>query len=102
MYKHIKLFSQLLSIRDEENEKRRVSKGRVIDELIQTEMDYYKVMKLLYDVYLGPSSEKTVSFTEILIFLIRIIILTNLNRKIDRAKTKRSNILQFETNNELI
>jgi hypothetical protein len=49
-------------IRDEENEKKRFSKGRVVDELIQTEMDYYKVMKLLYDVYLGPNSEDTVSF----------------------------------------
>jgi hypothetical protein len=40
----------------------------VMDKLIQTEMDYYKVMKLLYDVYLGPSSEKTVSC-----FLLRIV-----------------------------
>ena len=49
------------SIRDEDSEKKRIAKGRVIDELIQTEMDYYKVMKLLYDVYLGPNSENTVS-----------------------------------------
>ena len=48
-------------IGDDEIEKRRVSRGRVIDELIQTEVDFYKVMKLLYDVYLGPLSESTVS-----------------------------------------
>jgi len=53
--------SFLKSIRDEECEKKRISKGRVIDELIQTEMDYYKVMKLLYDVYLSENSENTVS-----------------------------------------
>ncbi len=47
-------------IGDDEMEKRRVSRGRVIDELIQTEVDFYKVMKLLYDVYLGPLSESTV------------------------------------------
>ena len=49
------------SIRDEDHDKKRIAKGRIIDELIQTEMDYYKVMKLLYDVYLGVNSEKTVS-----------------------------------------
>lgn len=49
-----------LSIRDDDIEKRRIAKGRIIDELIQTEMDYYKVMKLLYDVYLGASSEDTI------------------------------------------
>ena len=38
-----------------------MSKGRIIDELIQTEMDYYKVMKLLFDVYLGPNSDNIVS-----------------------------------------
>jgi hypothetical protein len=26
-------------------------------------MDYYKVMKLLYDVYLGPNSENIVSLS---------------------------------------
>ena len=33
-----------------------------VDELIQTEMDFYKVMKLLYDVYLGPNSDQSVCF----------------------------------------
>lgn len=60
-------------IRDEENEKKRFSKGRVVDELIQTEMDYYKVMKLLYDVYLGPNSEDTVSFVQIYCFFFLVI-----------------------------
>lgn len=55
------MFIFFKSIRDEEAEKKRVSKGRIIDELIQTEMDYYKVMKLLFDVYLGPNSENIVS-----------------------------------------
>jgi hypothetical protein len=38
-------------IRDLETDKRRFSKSRIIDELVQTEMDYFKVIKLVYDVY---------------------------------------------------
>ena len=60
------IFLLIISIQDDnfdEIEKRRVSRGRVIDELIQTEVDFYKVMKLLYDVYLGPLSEATVFLT---------------------------------------
>jgi hypothetical protein len=35
-------------------ERRRIAKGRVIDELVQTEMDYYRVMRLLHEVYVSP------------------------------------------------
>ncbi len=40
-------------------ERRRIAKGRVIDELVQTEMDYYRVMRLLHEVYVGAGSEQS-------------------------------------------
>lgn len=41
-------------------ERKCTSKGKVVDELIQTEMDFYRVMKLLYDIYIGQNSDSSV------------------------------------------
>lgn len=59
--KTIILFELFSSIHDDENDRRFASKSKIIDELVQTEMDYFKVMKTLYDVYMGPNSDKTVN-----------------------------------------
>jgi hypothetical protein len=48
-------------IRDLETDKKRFSKSRIIDELIQTEMDYFKVIKLVYDVYHSSHREYNVN-----------------------------------------
>lgn len=51
---------KISSIYEDEIEHKYSSKGKVVDELIQTEMDFYRVMKLLYDIYLGPNSDSSV------------------------------------------
>ncbi|CAF0837962.1 unnamed protein product [Brachionus calyciflorus] len=49
------------SIYDDEIERKVIAKGKVVDELIQTEMDFYRVMKLMFDIYLGPNSDSKIS-----------------------------------------
>ena len=62
-----KLFWYILNyyyirIRDLETDKKRFSKSRIIDELIQTEMDYFKVIKLVYDVYYSSQRDYNVNY----------------------------------------
>lgn len=56
-------------------------------------MDYYKVMKLLYDVYLGPNSENIVNNNQFSYFFLNLKLKMNLFFFIDRISTKRINIL---------
>lgn len=65
------------SIHDDEMERRFASKSKIVDELVQTEMDYFKVMKTVYDVYLGPNSDNSVISQLFCLFCFKVINLIN-------------------------